>query len=80
MGTFAMLFHKAGAGIPDEKMEEFKERIEKLFQMGGMMEIEQVQLCGKKAVTIKKLLCMITEWISIITILKMIAGKMRGLV
>ena len=54
MGTFAMLFHKAGTGIPDEKMEEFKERIEKLFQMGGMMEVEQVQLCGKKAVTIKK--------------------------
>lgn len=54
MGTFAMLFHKAGTGIPDDKMEEFKERIEKLFQMGGMMEVEQVQLCGKKAVTIKK--------------------------
>lgn len=54
MGTFAMLFHKAGTRIPDEKMEEFKERIEKLFQMGGMMEVEQVQLCGKKAVTIKK--------------------------
>lgn len=35
-------------------MEEFKERIEKLFQMGGMMEVEQVQLCGKKAVTIKQ--------------------------
>lgn len=23
MGTFAMLFHKAGTGIPNEKMEEF---------------------------------------------------------
>ncbi len=54
MGTFATLFHKAGAGIPDEKKEEFRSRIEKLFQMGGMMEREQVQLCGKKAVTIKK--------------------------
>ena len=54
MGTFATLFHKAGAGIPDEKKKEFKVRIEKLFQMGGMMEMEQVQLCGKKAVTIKK--------------------------
>ena len=54
MGTFATLFHKAGAGIPNEKKEEFRDRIEKLFQMGGMMEMEQVQLCGKKAVTIKK--------------------------
>ncbi len=54
MGTFAALFHKAGAGIPDEKKEEFKERIEKLFQMGGMMEMEPVQLCGKEAVIIKK--------------------------
>lgn len=54
MGTFARLFHEAGTGIPDEKMEEFKDRVEKLFQMGGMMEVEQVQLCGKKAVTIKK--------------------------
>lgn len=41
MGTFATLFHKAGAGIPDEKKKEFKVRIEKLFQMGGMMEIPQ---------------------------------------
>ena len=54
MGTFAALFHKAGAGIPDEKREEFRVRMEKLFQMGGMMEMEQVQLCGIKAVTIKK--------------------------
>lgn len=54
MGTFAMLFQKAGAEIPDEKKEEFKARIEKLFQMGGMMEMERVELCGKKAVTIKK--------------------------
>lgn len=46
MGTFAALFHKAGAGIPDEKREEFRVRMEKLFQMGGMMEMEQVQLCG----------------------------------
>ncbi len=28
--------------------------MEKLFQMGRMMEMEQVQLCGIKAVTIKK--------------------------
>lgn len=54
MGIFATLFHKTGTGILDEKKEEFKARIEKLFQMGGMMEMEQAQLCGKKAVTIKK--------------------------
>ena len=46
MGTFAALFHKAGAGIPDEKREEFRVRMDKLFQMGGMMEMEQVQLCN----------------------------------
>lgn len=38
MGTFARLFHEAGTGIPGERMKEFKGRIEKLFQMGGMME------------------------------------------
>lgn len=54
MGTFAMLFQKAGAEISDEKKEEFRDRIEKLFQMGGMMEMERVELCGKKAVTIRK--------------------------
>ncbi|MDE7252789.1 MAG: hypothetical protein K2O32_07605 [Acetatifactor sp.] len=54
MGTFATLFYKAEAEMPDEKMEEFRARIEKLFQMGGMMEMEQVQLCGKEALTIKK--------------------------
>lgn len=54
MGTFATLFQKAGAEIPDGKMEEFRDRIEKLFQAGGMMEVEHVELCGKKAVTIRK--------------------------
>lgn len=38
MGTFAMLFQKAGAEMPDEKKEEFRARIERLFQMGGMMK------------------------------------------
>lgn len=54
MGTFASLFRKSGVGVPEEKKEEFRNSIEKLFQAGGMMEMEQVQLCGKKAVTIKK--------------------------
>lgn len=54
MGTFAGLLRKKGAGIPDEKKEEFKDRVEKLFQAGGMMEVEQIELCGKKAVTIQK--------------------------
>lgn len=54
MGTFAMLFRKEGAEIPAEKKEEFRARVEKLFQMGGMMEMERIQLCGKKTATIKK--------------------------
>ena len=54
MGTFARLFQKAGTGIPDDKKEEFKRRVEKLFQAGGMMELERVELCGRKVITIRK--------------------------
>lgn len=54
MGSFAWLLRKEGVGIPDEKKEEFKDRLEKLFQAGGMMEVEEIELCGKKAVTIHK--------------------------
>ncbi|MDE7211027.1 MAG: hypothetical protein K2O03_06235, partial [Lachnospiraceae bacterium] len=45
---------KKGAVIPEEKREEFRSRAEKLFQAGGMMELEQVQLCGREVRTLKK--------------------------
>lgn len=54
MGTLVSLFQKAGAKIPDGKKEEFQCRVEKLFQAGGMMEVQQIQLCGKHVRTLKK--------------------------
>lgn len=54
MGTFASLLQKTGAEIREVQKEEFRKRIEKLFQAGGMMELENVQLYGKKVVTMKK--------------------------
>ena len=53
MGTFAELFVE-GKGVPDNKTEEFAEKIKKVFQCGGMMDIVPVNLCGKKTVTIRK--------------------------
>lgn len=53
MGTFAELFVE-GKGVPDNKIEEFTEKIKKVFQCGGMMDIMPVNLCGKKTVTIRK--------------------------
>lgn len=47
MGTFASLFEKPGTGVPDEKKEEFRERIEKLYRAGGMMELEHIELYGR---------------------------------
>lgn len=54
MGTFAGLFQKAGSGIPEEKKAEFRERVEKLFQAGGMMELNRVQLYDKAVGIIRK--------------------------
>lgn len=48
MGTFADLRKLEDAKMPEEKIGEFKERIEILFQQGGMMEVDAVQLFGKK--------------------------------
>ncbi|MCC8046215.1 MAG: hypothetical protein LIP12_12085 [Clostridiales bacterium] len=42
MGTFVNSFYVKGAHIPKEKELEFQERLEKLFQAGGMMEIDQL--------------------------------------
>ncbi|MCM1252068.1 MAG: hypothetical protein NC321_04545 [Clostridium sp.] len=54
MGTFADLYQENGTSIPNEKIEEFKKRIEILYQAGGMMELERVSLFGKTIATIRK--------------------------
>lgn len=54
MGIFADLYAEKGAAVPSNKKEEFAKRIEKLYQVGGMMNVEFVQLCGKSVETIRK--------------------------
>ncbi|MBQ8803928.1 MAG: hypothetical protein IJZ53_09855 [Tyzzerella sp.] len=54
MGTFAGIFAEKEDNIPESKKDEFVERIEKLYQAGGMMEIQPIQLYGKKVATIRK--------------------------
>ncbi|MCD7766323.1 MAG: hypothetical protein LUH53_07415 [Lachnospiraceae bacterium] len=54
MGTFASNFHAKGAHIPEEKQPEFEGRLEKLFQAGGMMEIERISMFGIKADILRK--------------------------
>lgn len=48
MGTFAGIFKETGSFIPENKRKEFAEKIEKIYQAGGMMELEWIQLYGKK--------------------------------
>lgn len=54
MGMFAGLLKEDGAEIPEDKREEFEQRVEKLFQAGGMMEMENIQLSGRRVAVIKK--------------------------
>ncbi len=54
MGTFADFFEKGNVGVADNKIEEFAERVQKLYQSGGMMDVDIIQLCGKRVATIKK--------------------------
>ena len=54
MGTFAEIFKETESIIPENKKNEFLEKIEKIFQSGGMMEIECIQLYGKKIYMLRK--------------------------
>ncbi|MCD7746568.1 MAG: hypothetical protein LUI13_15030 [Lachnospiraceae bacterium] len=54
MGTFADKFCARGAQIPEEKEQEFLERLEKLFQAGGMMEVDRISLFGIETATLRK--------------------------
>ena len=47
MGTFAQFYKTENALIPANKREEFAERVEKLFQAGGMMDVETVNIKGR---------------------------------
>lgn len=52
MGTFAGLLREGS--IPENKKDEFIRRVELLFQAGGMMEVQHIQLYGKKVATLRK--------------------------
>lgn len=54
MGTYADILKKDEVTVPEHKREEFKKRVEQLFQAGGMMEVKHIQLCGREVNTIKK--------------------------
>ena len=54
MGTSARQLVGRGAKVPDCKKKEFAERMEKLFQAGGMMEVEYVYLHGKRIAMLRK--------------------------
>lgn len=54
MGTFAGMFCEKACIVPEEKREEFAKRVEKVFQAGGMMEVDWVQLKGKRVTMIRK--------------------------
>lgn len=46
MGAFIGI--KGKAVIPAEKEQEFSNRILEIFKAGGMMEVEHVQIYGRK--------------------------------
>ncbi len=54
MGSFAEIYKMEGACIPEEKIEEFEERLEKLFQASGMMDCEYISLFGIELMLIQK--------------------------
>lgn len=52
MGTFAELYCIGKTEI--QSKEEFIEKVEKVFQCGGMMDMEEVSMYGKRLVLIRK--------------------------
>ncbi|MCD8398949.1 MAG: hypothetical protein LUD12_17560 [Lachnospiraceae bacterium] len=54
MGTFANSFYARGAHIPEEKEQEFRERVEKLYQAGGMMDVDRISMFGIEVFTLRK--------------------------
>ena len=54
MGTFAWNFQNSKSIIPENKRDEFAKRIEVVYQAGGMMGIDVIQLLGKEVNLIHK--------------------------
>jgi len=54
MGTFAEFRQYCDSKKEEQKKEEFAEKVKKVFQCGGMMDIESTSLFGKKIITIRK--------------------------
>lgn len=54
MGTFAELFEQGNKKMGDNRRKEFVQRVKKVYQSAGMMDMELIQLHGKKIVTIRK--------------------------
>lgn len=54
MGTFATIFIDKDGFIPESKKEEFSKRIEILYQLGGMMHLERIELYGKEILMFRK--------------------------
>ncbi|MCC8044058.1 MAG: hypothetical protein LIP12_00975 [Clostridiales bacterium] len=50
---FLETYQEKGAKIPEEKIPEFRKRLEKLFQAGGMMQAETVSFQGHTCHTIR---------------------------
>ena len=54
MGSFAALYQEHGNRMPGNKKNEFRKRVEHLFQAGGMVEFNNVKLYDREVVTIQK--------------------------
>lgn len=54
MGSFADIYKAENAKMREDKKAEFEERVEKLFDFGGMMELKVVQLYDNKIATINR--------------------------
>lgn len=54
MGTFVGMYKDDNAYIPDDRLDEFEERLEKVLQAGGMMSISSVELLGIKVLVLQK--------------------------
>lgn len=46
MGT--LLGYYGGAGIPEDRREEFSQRVLKILDYGGMMQVDEVSLYGRR--------------------------------
>ena len=54
MGTFVGLYSDEEAYIPDDRLEEFEERLEKVLWAGGMMSVEKVSMFGIDTAVLQK--------------------------